>query len=267
MPCRASEGSLPPVNRIVLRAERAEELHELVERFPVTDEEIAALTWVEGMCSGLLAAFARNLAARAAVGDAPNPAGLVSGPADTPFRPGCCPSRVVQRYLPGVSRELQRERLDRLVSLESAFQRARSATPSQDLVRRQLANHWLEWVRVKARHVVLADDQAAREIVLSVREDGLGLDEVAADAGVEVHRTDASMDTLPPELRDSLLAAGLGDVLGPMPLAGSFAVFVVDDKVVPSLENPAVLARATTAIFDGWVERAIIDRVRWHAPL
>jgi hypothetical protein len=115
--------------------------------------------------------------------------------------------------------------------------------------------------------VVVADEQAAREIVLSVREDGLGLDEVAAEAGVDVSSTDASLDTLPSALRDPLLAASPGDVLGPLPLDGSFAVVVIDDKSVPSADDPATLARCATAILDGWVEREITDRVRWHAPL
>ena len=115
--------------------------------------------------------------------------------------------------------------------------------------------------------MLLGDEQVAREIVLSVREDGRGLDEVAADARVEVQKTRAYLDALPAALRDPLLTAGRGDVLGPVPLDGGFAVFVIDDKVAPSIDDPDVLARATTAILDGWVEREITDRVRWHAPL
>ena len=120
---------------------------------------------------------------------------------------------------------------------------------------------------MKARHVALAHEQAARELVLSVREDGLGLDEVAADARVAVHKTEGSLGTLPPVLRDPLLAACPGDVLGPIPLDGRFAVFVLDDKIMPSLDDPDILAWATTAILDSWIERQIEDRVRWHAPL
>lgn len=77
-----SEAWLDYIERGVLRAERAEEMHDLVERYPVTDDEVAALTWVEGICSGRPADFARDLAARVVVGDTPNPAGLVPGPAN-----------------------------------------------------------------------------------------------------------------------------------------------------------------------------------------
>lgn len=262
-----TETWLDYIERAVLRDEHTEELGELIERYPATDDEVAALVWVDGMCSGMLASFAHALAARVVVGGPSSPAGFVLSPSDPPPSPHSSLSGVVRRCLPGHSHEIDGDRFKRLVALEQTFQLARAATPSQNLIRRQLANHWLEWVRVGARYVILGDEQAAREIALSIREDGRGLDEVAADARVEVQDRRAYLDALPPALRDPLLTAGRGDVLGPVPLDGRFAVLVVDDKVAPSLDDPDVLARATTAILDGWVEREITDRVRWHAPL
>ncbi len=261
-----TEGWLDYIERDVLRDKHAEELDELVERYPVTDDEVAALAWAEGMCSGRLATFARALAARVVVGSTSSPAGLVLSPADLLSSFGRTIPSVVRHCLPH-SHEIGGDRLDRLAALEHTFQLARAATPSQELLRRQLANHWLEWVRVGARYVLLGDEQAAREIVLSVREDARSLDEVAADARVEVQDTRAYLNALPAVLRDPLLTAGRGDVLGPVPLDGGFAVFVIDDKVAPSIDDPALLARATTAILDGWVEREITDRVRWLATL
>ena len=167
----------------------------------------------------------------------------------------------------GVPPEICRERLPALATLEVVFQRFRGEAVTPKAIRDQLAIHRLDWIRVDYRYLAFNDEEAAREAVLSLREDGLGLEEVAEAAKVEVQEGRLYLEHVDPAARARFLAARPGDVLGPLPLGEGFAALVVAAKALPTEEDPEARQRAEAAVLAALVEREIGDRVRWHVPL
>lgn len=121
-----------------------------------------------------------------------------------------------------------------------------------------------DWIRVDCRTLVLPGEPAAREAALCVRDDGMALAEVAAQAGVEMREHALYLEDAADELGKALLSARTGELLGPLPLADRFALVLVDDKVEPSLDDPEILRRVQEAARRRAIEREVVNRVTWQ---
>jgi len=108
---------------------------------------------------------------------------------------------------------------------------------------------------------------AAREAALCIRQDGLDPAEVAAESGGEFTEGDWYLEEADPALRDHLLGAQEGEVLGPLRLNDGFVVVSVRAKRPPSEDDPALVARASQVLLDRAVRREVESRVRWKEPL
>lgn len=121
-----------------------------------------------------------------------------------------------------------------------------------------------DWVRVDCRTLLLPTEAAAREAALCVRDDGLSLAEVGAQAGVGMQEHALYLEDATDDLGKALLSARTGELLGPVPLADRFALVLVDDKRPPSLDDPEILRRAQEAARRRAIEREVVNRVTWH---
>jgi hypothetical protein len=121
-----------------------------------------------------------------------------------------------------------------------------------------------DWIRVDCRTLVLLTEGAAREAALCVRDDGMALAEVAAQAGVEMREHSLYLEDAADELGKALLSARTGELLGPVSLADRHALVLVDDKVEPTLDDPAILRRVQEAARRRAIEREVVNRVTWH---
>jgi hypothetical protein len=121
-----------------------------------------------------------------------------------------------------------------------------------------------DWIRVDCRTLVFPAEAAAREAALCVRDDGMSLAEVAAQAGVEMREHVLYLEDAADELGSVLLSARTGELLGPLPLADRFALLLVDDKADPTLDDPEILRRVQEAARRRAIEREVVNRVTWH---
>lgn len=248
----------------------AGELEKIQAEYSVSQAEVDAVILCDALCGGRAADWAASLAARAGahariLEEAAD--GQVGIP-DEEVRPiaGAFRARLEGRALAEIVPGVELECLDALARLEAAWRRfaARQVTPQS--IRQQVAAHRLDWVRFSVRSVFLTDSDAAREAALCIREDGQDPAGVAAEAGAEFQEGDWYLDEADPVLRDHLLGARGGDVLGPLRLNGGFAVVLVLAKQPPSEDDPALLARAEKVLLDRAVAREVESRVRWNEP-
>lgn len=213
------------MRRTVLRAEHPD----IDGAEAVPDDEVEPLLWATGRCSGLLDDFAMGLAERVAAhlrvaGDLP------AGDAD----------------------------------VDRALDRFRDAVATPAAVQAEVGRRQLDWLTVAMEQGRFPTEDAAREAVLSVRDDGLALAEVCELAEVALVRHAALLAEIDPAVRPAALGARPGELIGPLPVEGGFVVACVESKVVPSVDDAEIRRRAADAVFAAALRREVEARVQWH---
>jgi hypothetical protein len=224
------------LRRALLRERWAGELAETVRRFPVGDEELAPVLWPDAVCSGLLTRVAERLASDGALAVA-------------------------------AGETLGGEREPALARIQRAAERARAYAATEEAIQHEVALHRLEWIRIESTVLAVPELDTAREAALSIRDDGRSLADVAADCGTEPAPLRAYAADLDAELSAALLGAREGDLVGPVPRDGGFALLLVEAKAPPDAADPEVRRRAELRIAERAVGRALREHVEWHELL
>jgi hypothetical protein len=231
------------IQRHLLRQKWADQLTEIRARFRVTKKEIQSNLQAEAVCSGHLERFARALATRAAAYAKALEAGWVE------------------------HREESAEAAARFRVLEAGYQRFCAHVIDLRSLKGQVDSHRLDWIRFECRYVLFPQQQMAREAALCARDDGMALDEIAANANIALHEAAMYLDEIEPSRRDRFLSAERGSVIGPLDWDNAVGVFLIADKILPGLEDPEIKQRAQKALLELEVNREINNRVKWHARL
>lgn len=127
--------------------------------------------------------------------------------------------------------------------------------------------HRLDWIRLEVREIAFADEAAAREAALCLREDGATLESVANDAHTPVREGRYYLDETDPETRPMLLSAGPDELVGPLSLSDGFHLVLVREKIMPSDQDADIRRRAEETLVSSLSEREAHTRVRWHERL
>lgn len=256
------------VRRSVARRRLARELADLAPEWDPPIEELHAALQPSALCTGRLRSMAEALARAAAAdawlrehGEAPD--GTDASDADDVRE---SPLARLAHGVPALDDGRAAERAAIVAALARSLERfaAQAATPRA--IDERIALHRLDWIHHRSRVVAFASEAAAREAALCVREDGMDLGEVAADARTPVELIDGYLDEAPPALRDRLLAGGAGDVVGPVALDGHLALVAIDTKRVPDASDPVLRRRAEREVVERALAHAAQDRVHWQVP-
>ena len=151
-----------------------DELEQIASEFAVGDDEIEAALPAEAICSGFLRRAAEQLAedaALAATDEGPSGRAATSPP---PRARGGCGARTHSERSGGRARD-------------------------------RAGAHGLDWIRVEAETLELADAEAAREAALCVRVDGRTLADVADECGLSADVLVLYLADAEPELRTALV--------------------------------------------------------------
>lgn len=266
------ESWLDYIRRSLLRQRWSAELPAIASQYVVTDEEIDRAIDVEAVCSGRLTECSRKLAARAAVydklveeADSAVAAADTEGERDTASE--ALTVNLLAEGLSGSCTAAANEKLAALVRLEAVFDDfCRRGQPAR-VVRDRISAQRLNWIRVECQCLLFPDEQWAREAALCITEDGKDLAEVAVEAKTAVRGASLQLGQLDPALRNHLMAARKGELVGPLLWEGQFALFLVTDKALPSERDPELRYRAEQEVLASVIEREIDKRVRLHTRL
>jgi hypothetical protein len=151
-----------------------------------------------------------------------------------------------------------------MAQLEAGFVRFTREISTQEAVHRQIAIHHTDWLRVKCQRAVFASESAAREAVLCVREDAESFEEVCRRADSTVNPIQFYLEEIDPGIAVMFLAASAGQLIGPCQWRDGISLFVVQDKRVPSVQDPEVVAKAEEWLINQAVQREINMRVGWQ---
>lgn len=136
---------------------------------------------------------------------------------------------------------------------------ARAALGRASDVEREIELRALEWTRIDAELLELADMDAAGEAALCVRVDGRSLEDVAADCGVPLQRRAVYLE----DAEHELLGARAGDLVGPVARDGGYLLVHVLERTPPSADDPELRRRAESYLVDRAIERELEKRLRW----
>jgi hypothetical protein len=189
----------------------------------VDPDELARAVAVDAICTGFLEREARQLALDAALAEGRVPIGQIAASAAA----------------------------------------ARAALAAGADVEREIGARSLEWTRIDAALLTLADLEAAREAALCVRVDGRSLADVAVDCGVPLESRALYLDEAERDGLTALLGAEAGELVGPVARGESFVLVQVNGRTRPSAEDPELRRRAQAYLVERAGERALETRVRW----
>jgi len=249
------------IRRGLLLAKWADDLDAITEEFAVEPDDVEAAIEGEAICTNLAASLATRLAGRAAIHArlAQAQPGDAATDADVQALLGAMPGTAVDEGLRG--------RLEGLARLELAWRRFTETQLTAAAVRSLVDTNRLDWIRLTVRTVTVAARDVANEIALCVRDDGEDLLATCAQAGEHVTEATWFVDETDGRLRDALVAARPGDLLGPVPIDQGFVLIAVLSKLLPVESDPEVRQRVERALLDRLVTREIQDRVTWHEKL
>ena len=256
----------------LLLARWADDLEEIREEYEADDDEVTEAMVCEAVCSGVAGCLVERLAGRAAIhARATEESAAAGGAADdgaaAAALAAAVPEDQLERCLPELPPQDRRERVTAVARLEAAWRRFAAQLAPPDALRGLIASRRLEWVRVATVSVVAPDEDVAKEIVLCVKEDRRPIHEVAAEAGLSAEATELWLEDVEEALRDALIGAQAGEVLGPLAWKEGHLVLTVGDKRMPSDDDVAVRARAEHALLARTVEHEMANRVTWHGTL
>src|SRR5438034_671077 len=126
--------------------------------------------------------------------------------------------------------QARRERVQMLSRLEAAWREftARNAPP--EALRALIAARQLDWMRFTVQTVLAPDVEVAREVTLCVREDGRPIEQGAAAARLRAETIEWWLEDVEPAVREALVGAMPGDVLGPLALKEGHLILAVGNK-------------------------------------
>lgn len=253
------------IRRTVLRTQWSAELGHITKEQKVSSQEIGSALYGEAVCSGRLAELADRLAGQAAVYE------REVGESKTRRPKGCSKTelRAVLKDFPrgeGLlgARPVPTERAEFVACLWLSFDRFVDRLASPAAVDREIEAHTLDWTRLDCETVTFTGEDPAREAMLLVREDGLSLAEAAALARAPVEQHRYLLEDVAPPLRDRLVGARPGELIGSPSGDGGFLLISVVDRVEPSSRDRAIRKRAAEALVRRTVQREVGKRVRWH---
>jgi len=255
---------LDAIRRQLLREQWAEDLESIEEEYEVDDGEVRDTLAAEVICTGAAAEIATRLAAQAAVAARSREEGAPEPTADELAAAlGAVDGDQVARALPELGPAERGPRLEHLARLSLLAARAARDAVTDAAVDGELRARSLDWLRFGVRGLVVDGEAAAREAALCVRADGMDPAEVAAAAGAELLEEEWYLEEAPAPLRDRLLGARPGDVVGPAEIDGRYTVVRVESKSVPSPTDAAARARAADAVVARAASREMDQRVKW----
>jgi hypothetical protein len=167
----------------------------------------------------------------------------------------------------GVDRAGAASLLDELRGRASAVAELAQQVADAPAIAARVNAQQADWLAIDYRMLAVAEETAAREAVLCVRDDGMQLEEVAQLAGVDIAHDHALLCDVPPVLAAQLLSASRGELIGPVEHGDSTAIVVLDAKVPPSADDPEIARRARRELLTRALERELATRVRWHDRL
>ncbi|MGI8889420.1 MAG: hypothetical protein ACR2G0_01370 [Chthoniobacterales bacterium] len=153
------------------------------------------------------------------------------------------------------------------LAMEAVYHRDRLALLSQQARAHELAALRLPLTRFEVETVELDSLDAAREALLCARDDGMTMEEVAAEGRYPYRHPEVLLEEIPEDLQQKFLSVHPGDILDPIARGDGFHLCRIVGKHEPNVEDPDVQKRADQRIIDRHFSELITRHIQWRTLL
>jgi hypothetical protein len=133
--------------------------------------------------------------------------------------------------------------LDQMLALETAYQNLCEQALTPQARQKQLAKLHMPLTQFEVEVLELDSAEAAKEALLCIRQDGMSMEEVAAEARYPYRRITFLHQAVPEELKQKFWSAIVGDVLDPLPRGEGFELYRITRKIEPNPTDSEVQQR------------------------
>ena len=151
-----------------------------------------------------------------------------------------------------------------LLAMEAIHRRDCGALLSRQARAREIAALRLPLTRFEVETIELDSLDAAREALLCAREDGMSMEEVAAEGRYPYRHPEVLLEEIPEELQQKFLSVHPGEILDPIARGDGFHICRVVGKAEPDLDDPVVTKRAEERILDRHFSDLTTRYIQWH---
>lgn len=201
---------------------------------------------LSGQLDGMTLKLMRRLAARCA-GKEATPEAIEAEKRKFLHRIGIEPAQMAE-WLEKAGRDSQW--LNEMLAMEAVYATHCDAVLVPEARQRELLTLQLRLTRFEVELIELESQDAAREALFCVQQDGMSLEEVATEGRYPYRVANFLLEDLPEEVQQKYLSVSRGDLLGPMPRSDGFALCRIIKKVEPRLEDPTVKLRVDHRLLD-----------------
>ena len=171
--------------------------------------------------------------------------------------------------LPSWLEKLGREQawLDEMLALEAIYHRDRGALLSKQAREHEIAALRIPLTRFEVETIELDSLDAAREALLCARDDGMTMEEVAAEGRYPYRHPALLLEEIPEDLQQKFLSVHPGDILEPIPHGDGFHLCRIVGKAEPAVDDPIVQERADQRILDRHFSDLTNRFIQWRTLL
>jgi hypothetical protein len=159
------------------------------------------------------------------------------------------------------------EWVNRMAVLEANFRIHCERILTPQARQRELATLRLQLTVFELEVIELDSRDAAQEALLCVRDDGMSMQEVAAEGRYPFRREERLLEDIAPEVQQQFLSASAGDLMPPMELDGGYRLCRITGKREPDPEDASVRQRVDQRLLDRHFTELASRHVRWDLAL
>lgn len=159
------------------------------------------------------------------------------------------------------------EWLDEALAMEAIYRQSMGRLLSHQAREHQLAALRLPLTRFEVETIELDSLDAAREALLCAREDGMSMEEVAAEGRYPYRHPEVLLEEVPEDLQQKFLSVHPGEILEPIARGDGFHLCRIIGKEEPDLNDPVVQERADQCILDRHFSDLTTRYIQWRILL
>jgi hypothetical protein len=154
--------------------------------------------------------------------------------------------------------------LREMLVMEVIHRRDCAALLSREACQKEVAALRLPLTRFEVETIELDSLDAAREALLCARDDGMPMEEIAAEGRYPYRHPEVLLEEIPEDLQQKFLSVHPGDILEPIARGDGFHICRIVDKAEPDLDQPAVKQRAEERILDRHFADLTGRHIQWR---